>query len=243
MKEGAALKRLSVGLVLASALLSPLGAACGARAPVERPAHPATAVVAKPRPVPESLLYGAEEALRDVLSGDLEYIGTGRWPGVERSRACAFRNQRVVIVNAYCTLNEMPAFRIDVYSPRRGRVRIYAEANGSISVRDRKQYFSFMVETGQPPGADTRVSPLTLNMPYEELQQYEQRRYNAFLPGCVSGEQNDQSVGGCLGALAPHYGQWAQQNRAFLERPNADWYRVVRQMRALAARYGAHPSK
>jgi hypothetical protein len=227
---------------MASTLLSLTAAACGTSKPIERPIRPAVVDVRSAGPVPARGLYGAEEALRDVLSGELEYIGTGRWPGVERSRACAFRNQRVVIVNAYCTLNETQAFRIDVYSPRRGRVRIYAEANGAVSVRERSDYFSFMVESSQPPNPETRIPPLTLAMSYEELRQYEQRRYDAFLPGCFGGEQHDRNVGGCLGTLAPRHDEWAAQNGSFLRRPNADWYRVIRQMRSLASRYGVHPS-
>src|SRR5690349_16928141 len=103
-----------------SALLALSAAACGTAKPVER-ARPVV-VERKPAPPRQQGLYTAEEALRDVLSGELQFIGTGRWPGVERSRACAFRNERVVVVNAYCTLNEVQAFRIDVYSPERGRV-------------------------------------------------------------------------------------------------------------------------
>lgn len=231
-------RRGRVGLAIT---LWMLAAACGASKPVEQPIRPAVVDVPRPGPVRERGLYGAEEALRDVLSGELQYIGTGRWPGVERSRACAFRNERVVIVNAYCTLNETQAFRIDVYSPQRGRVRIYAEANGAVSVHQRAEYFSFMVESSQPPTPETRIPPLTLAMPYEELRSYEQRRYDAFLPGCFGGVQNDRDVGGCLGALGPRHGEWAAQNEAFLERANADWYRVLRQMRALAGRYGVHP--
>jgi hypothetical protein len=217
-------------------------AACGASRPAERPERAATAGASKPGLAPSRGLYSAEEALRDVLSGELQYIGTGRWPGVERSRACAFRNQRVVVVNAYCTLNEMHAFRIDVYSPDRGRVRIYAEANGAVSARQRADYFSFMVESGQPPSPETRIPPLTLAMSYDELSRYEQRRYDAYLPGCFGGEQNERDVGGCLGSLGPRHNEWAAQNGAFLERASADWYRVIRQMRSLATRYGAHPS-
>jgi hypothetical protein len=216
--------------------------ACGTAKPME-PARPAVIDARKPAPPAVHGLYSAEEALRDVLSGELQYIGTGRWPGVERSRACAFRNERVVVVNAYCTLNEVQAFRIDVYSPQRGRVRIYAEANGPVSARQRADYFSFMMESGLPPGPEARMPPLTLAISYEELRQYEQRRYDAFLPGCFGGEQNQRNVGGCLGSLAPRKGEWAAQNRVFLERANADWYRVIRQMRSLASRYGVHPEK
>lgn len=186
-------------------------------------------------------LYSAQEALHDVLSGPLEYIGTGKWPGVERSRACAFRNQRVVVVNAYCTLNEQQAFRIDVYSPERGRVRIYAETRGTVSARQRRDYFTFMVESGPPPSTAAHLPPLTLAMPYEALRQYEQKRYEAFLPGCFGGEQNDRPVGACLGTLEPRHDEWAAQNRTFLERASDDWYRVIREMRTLATRYGVNP--
>jgi len=184
-------------------------------------------------------LYSAQEALSDTLSGSLEYIGTGRWPGVERSRACAFRNQRVVIVNAYCTLNEIQAFRIDVYSPERGHVRIYAEARGAVSVRARRDYFTFMVESNPIPSSEARIPPLTLAIPYEALRDYEQRRYEAFLPSCYGGEQNARNVGACLGSLGPRASEWTAQNSAFLERANDDWYYVIRQLRTLATRYGA----
>lgn len=177
--------------------------------------------------------------MSDALSGELEYIGTGRWPGVERSRACAFRNQRVVIVNDYCTLNETHAFRMDVYSPERGRVRIYAETFGAVSSRKRSDYFTFMVESSPAPGADARIPQLSLAMAYDELSSYERRRYEAYLPSCYGGEQNQRNVGGCLGELGPRSNEWAAQNRAFLERPSDDWYRIVRQMRTLALRYGA----
>jgi hypothetical protein len=197
--------------------------------------------VRAPERAPESGLYSAHAALRDVLSGELEYIGTGPWPGVERLRACAFRNQRVLVVNAYCSLYEQPAFRIEVYSPEHGRVRIYAETRGVVSRRPRGDYFTFMVEGSPPPAAAAQLPALTLRMPYEQLRRYEQQRYSAFLPSCYAGEQNERAVGGCLGALAPRHGEWAAENRAFLEHANDDWYAVVRKLRALATRYGVEP--
>jgi len=235
------LRRALGRLWLANGMLMLLAAACATKPSDQPPLRPQVADVRKRAPAPERGLYSAEEALRDVLSGELEHIGTGRWPGVERSRACAFRNRRVVIVNAYCTLNETPAFRIDVYSPKRGRVRIYAETRGAVSARERRDYFTFMVESSLPPSSAARISPLTLTMPYEALRRYEQQRYEAFLPGCFGGEQNDRQVGGCLDALAPRHGEWAAQNRAFLDHANADWYQVIRQLRALAMRYGVNP--
>lgn len=222
------------------ALIALVYIGCGTSKPVERPAREG-AVPARPPVVIERDLYAADEALRDVLSGELEYIGTGRWPGVERSSACAFRNSRVLVVNAYCTLTETPAFRIDVYSPVHGRVRIYGEANGPISSRHRGEYFTFVAESDAPPGSDARIAPVALTMSYQQLQSYEQQRYDAYLPGCFGGEQHQRTIGGCLGTLAPRKAQWVARNRNFLEHANEDWYRVIRQMRALAQRYGRDP--
>lgn len=227
--------RLSIGILLV------LQVACAAPRPRERPPAVRPPILER-HELPTLLepgLYSASEALSDALSGELVYIGTGRWPGVERARACAFRNQRVVIVNGYCTLNEIPAFRLDVYSPERGHVRIYAETRGAVSVRQRRDYFTFIVESSPVPSSEARIPPLTLAMPYEALRVYEQRRYEAFLPSCYGGEQNARNVGSCLGTLSPRASEWAAENRTFLERANDDWYVVIRQLRTLATRYGA----
>jgi hypothetical protein len=230
------------GLWLASGFLL-VCAACRTSKPVERPV-PGTAPagdIRVPTPPPAYELYAADEALRDVLSGELTYLGTGRWPGIERSFACAFRNQRVLVVNVYCTLTESHAFRIDVYSPERGRIRIYAEASGPVSARNRADYFTFMAESGFPPGPELRIPAVALTMSYEDLRSHEQQRYDAFLPGCFGGEQHQRSVGGCLGSLAARESDWTARNRSFLAYANDDWYRVIRQMRALAERHGRAP--
>ena len=234
------MKRLHRGLRLTHLLLI---AACAAQKPIERPAPRGAAVLVEPSPKPKSSfsLYAMDEALRDVLSGELQFLGMGRWPGISRSRACAFRNDRILVVNVYCTLTETQAFRIEVYSPVRGRVRIYAEANGPVSARDLTDYFTFMAESGAPPGPEARIQPLALTMSYPELRDYEQQRYDAYLPGCFGGKQHDKPLGGCLGALGPKHDQWSARNRAFLEHANDDWYRVIRELRTLAARYGSNP--
>ena len=131
--QGTALNQLRGGSRVATWLLPLLAAGCAMPRSVE-PRPPDRPTIAEPAPVavaePQNYLYDADEALRDVLSGELQHVGTGRWPGVERSRACAFRNERVLIVNVYCTLNETPALRLEVYSPERGRVRISENRRG-----------------------------------------------------------------------------------------------------------------
>jgi hypothetical protein len=224
-------------------LLSLLAVGCATAKQAERPAPTASAsrAVAVPAPRPADGLYAADEALRDALSGPWVYVGTGPWPGINRMSACAFRNERVLIVNVYCTITETQAFRIDVYSPQRGRVRIYAEANGPLSGHMRQQYFTFTAESEPPPGPTASVPQLSLNMSFQALSAYDEQRYNAFLPACYGGKELEKKRGGCLGKLAARANEWATRNGAFLERANDDWYRVVREMRALATRYGKEP--
>lgn len=187
-------------------------------------------------------LYAADEALRDALSGPLEYVGTGDWPGINRMQACAFRNDRVLLVNVYCTLTESHAFRIDVYSPRRGRVRIYAEAQGPITEHSRLTYFTFTAESEPPPGPQARIAPVSLGMSFDQLRSYDEERYKAFLPACYGGMELSKPKSGCLGTLGPRVGEWTDRHRTFLAQASDDWYRVVREMRALATRYGKEPT-
>jgi hypothetical protein len=220
-----------------------LAVACGTAKHAERPNRPESTprTVQAPAPRATDGLYAADEALRDALSGPWQYLGTGQWPGINRMSACAFRNARVIVVNVYCTITDTQAFRIDVYSPKRGRVRIYAESNGHLSAHMRQQYFTFTAESEPPPGPAARLPQLALTMSFQELRAYDEKRYDAFLPACFGGQELAHKRAGCLGALAPREKEWSNRNRAFLERANDDWYRVVREMRALATRYGKEP--
>jgi hypothetical protein len=212
-----------------------LTACSGARRvePRERPPP-----LSPPQPVPAapSGLYSAEEALRDVLSSPLQFVGTGKWPGVQRMYACAYRNQRVTVVDAYCSRNERQAFRVDVYSAQRGRVRIYAESPGKVSAHQRSDYFTFMVES-EPPSA----LKLSASASFVDLKVYEQQRYDAFLPVCFAGHELKRARSGCLGALENQDQGWLAYERGFLAHASPDWYRVVHQLRALAGQHGREP--
>jgi hypothetical protein len=229
---------LRVSLLVASVL-------AGCAAPqAERPRPAATVTppsVVAPVDRPVSGLYGADEALRDALSGPWEYVGTGDWPGISRTEACVFRNQRVLIVNVYCTITETQAFRVDVYSPARGRVRIYAESRGPVSTFTRADYFTFTAETEPPPGPSAQLPPVALSWSFDQLSSYDAQRYRAFLPACYGGVELSKEKSGCLGPLAAKVGEWNAQNGSFLQRASNDWYRVVREMRALATRHGKEP--
>jgi hypothetical protein len=184
------------------------------------------------------VLYPLDEALKDALSSPWEHLGTGPWYGNYHVHACAYRNARVIVVNVYCTSKEPQAFRIDVYSPTRGWVRIYAEAKVPVSTVRRRAYFTFTAEAQPPPRPEAGLPPLALTMSFSELQRYDQKRSERFLPACYGGVEIHRPRGGCLGELVPRAAQWAKRNKRFLEHPPDAWYQIVRELRALAGKHG-----
>jgi hypothetical protein len=222
-----------------------LAAGCGAARDAARPGapervEPAFQPPALPPPaVPQApVLYPLDEAVNDVLSGPLTHFGTGPWHGNHRVQACAYRNDRVIVVNVYCTIKETRAFRVDVFSPTRGRVRIYAEAKAPPSGLTRKDYFSFTAEAEPPPGPQSGLPPLALAMSFTELRHYDERRYKSFLPACFGGVEAHRPQGGCVRDLAPRAAEWADRNQRFLAQPPEEWCRVVRELRAVATVHG-----
>ena len=163
--------------------------------------------------------------------------------GNSRLQACAYRHGRVIVVSVYCTIREPRAFRIDVYSPTRGLVSIYTEAKVPVSTVRRRDHFSFNAEVQPPPRPEAGLPPLALTMSFSELQRYDRRRAERFLPACYGGVEIHRPRGGCLGDLAPRAAQWAERNRAFLAQPPADWYHIARELRALARKHGKTPGR
>jgi hypothetical protein len=201
------------------------------------PAVP-SAPVREAAPARADVLYPLDEALQDALSGPWQHLRTGPWPGNFSLPACAYRNERVIVVNEYCTSKEPPAFRLDVYSPTRGWVSIYAEAKGPVSTVRRSDYFSFTAAAQPPPRPEAGLPPLALTLSFPALQRYDRRRHERFLPICYGGVAIHRPQGGCLGELAPRAAQWAARNRAFLEHPPEDWYHLIRELRARAGQRG-----
>jgi hypothetical protein len=218
----------------------------------EPPAPPPPPISPPPAPVPPppvvqprqprqpAGLFSIDEAVESVLSGTWIYVGTGPWTGNARLKACAYRNERVLFVNVYCTVKEQNAFALEVFSPVRGRVRIYAEAKAAISPIRRRDYFTFKAES-EPPPSLANLGPVSLTMSFDDLLAYDGRRYRAFPPVCYGGVELNRRRGGCVRGLGAHTSAWAATNRSFLKNPPESWYRIVRELRALARQHGQDP--
>lgn len=192
--------------------------------PVE-PDKPPLVTTANPPPAEPKGLYGLDEALADAFSSPWTFVGTGEWFGMFRVNACVYRNERVVIVNKYCTLKEKPAAGVVIMHPTRGRVFIYAEGDKPISTTRRDAWFTFKAESNQPTDP-----PLKIDASYAELRVWDEKRYYLNAPGCFGGVELKKPQDGCY-KLDAATQDWGAKNAAFLREPPEAWYRIVREMR------------
>lgn len=176
-------------------------------------------------------VYNLDEALADAFSSPWTFVGTGEWFGMFKVNACVYRNDRVFIVNIYCTLKEKRAFGLVVLSPTRGRAHIYAEGERPISETRRPDWMTFKGEANIAV-VDDRVPALRLDFTYTQLREWDEKRYYRHSAGCFGGVEIKRPQGGCLHGLDDHAAAWAARNKAFFDAPNDDWYRMVKEMRA-----------
>ena len=173
---------------------------------------------------PAPTFYSALDALADVESGPLKHIGTGAWPGNYSIKACAYRNERVLVVDGYCTHKEQPAFRLVVLSPTRGRVDIYAEADKPISGLKRADYQTFYVDT-EPAITDATLPAISLALTYAQLTDWEQKNYDHRIRG---GQVCSTGIASCADPA------WLEPAKAFVADPPEAWYRIIHDLRTRA---------
>ena len=183
---------------------------------------PAAAEPAPAAPAAPTALYPIEDAIADVLSGPLEYVGAGGGQGVLE---CVYRNARVLVMDAYCTARAGKAFGVDVLSPTRGRVHIYAEAKQPIRGLAPSAYTSFYVESQLPA---TGVAPaLSLSLAsYDDVAAAFRAHVKQFPPSCVVGTEVKwkQACAKTLDALAPAF---FERTVAFVRTPPEAWTKLV----------------
>ncbi|SRR5258706_1049084 len=197
------------------------------------PAGSAQPLLATPPTRDRLRVYSPTEAVEDALSSPLQHLGTGPWFGIFRIDACAFRNERVIVVDIYCTHKEMSSFGVIIMSPERGRVRLYAEATKTpISTIRRDRYHTFKAE--MDPAWPEALS--SLGMDFAALQTYEERYYHVDGPACFMNKSNlPEPAVGCIHGGEPLLEAWKTAAESYLDSPPDSWYRLVVQLRALVA--------
>ncbi len=221
--------------------------ACGGSNPTARttawqtPAKGAKSVTtqdtAKPRQsfVAVDHLYTAKEAIADIMASPLEFIGTGQWYGEAPFPPCAYKNDRVLVIDGYCTTNrEITTFSILVFSKTKGYLKMYAytqETKKPISKIRRQLYTDFYVTSQPPPAKGAIKQPLSFHMGYRELARYNGKRAGVYdLPSCWEGIRHDPKSG-CNREMPSHYRPaFAKEHTLFVNNPPPLWYRFVKHM-------------
>jgi hypothetical protein len=203
--------------------------------------------------------YAPSDAIADASRTPLEHIGTGVWPGIFQIPSCVYRNDRVIVVDVYCTLKEINSFSIVVLHPTRGRVKVYAEARAPISTLQRHQYLQWKAQADDPPRPGQVSPPLRTSMTFKEIIKYEEDAYKADLPACWIDSWSARTFppgtaphvsksfektraasgrGQCRRKTAGIEAAWAPLAAAFERDPPPEWYPLVRRLRELAQKRG-----
>jgi hypothetical protein len=181
-------------------------------------------------------LYTPAEAVADVLSSPLEYVGRGPWFGMARWESCLYRNQRVLVVDVYCSRAWPEAFSVRVFSANRGRANFYLESETPATELDRDRYdpSSWKIEVEPPPSRDALPIRVHLDMSFDELRDYEEGRYQLYLPACYTAGGSAR----CHSDLSSAREAWAAATETFWKEPGQAWQQLIARMRALAEKHG-----
>lgn len=196
--------------------------------PLEQPTNveaPTTPTAPARKKNPGSDLYDLREALADALVQPWTFVGTGEWFGMFRVNACVYRNDRVFVVNPYCTLKEKLAASVVIIHPERGRAVIYAEGDAPTSTTTRAAWKTFKGESHVPT-----EPPPRLDFTYAQLRAWDEARYNQNAPACYTGTELRKPLDGCY-KLDPAREQWTDRNGDFLREPSPEYFAVMRELR------------
>jgi hypothetical protein len=166
--------------------------------------------------------YTPQQALADVLSSPLEFVGKGLLYGYQSIESCLFRNDKVLVLDGYCTKTEVGAADLIVYSMElKQALQIHAESNGNftpISQTNPAKYppnywYADLRETG--PDIHLEISFSAFADLYQNMAQNQ-------APDCLVSAQFSTCAGN------PSYTQdWLSEAESFRKSPGKSWHQVL----------------
>lgn len=178
--------------------------------------------------------YTPQQAIEDINSGKLTFLGRDLFPGSDQNRTCVYKSETAYILynNCMSSKKEAPATDIEVISFNGGIMKFYIENNktpGPISSNVRSQYDSTWTVSYLES-----VVPGDLNV--QGLIRYKQR-FNTSTTGggCYVGgsfqAQNMSEKGNCYGNLKGKADAWLSRSEDFWRNPGEDWYQSLKHLR------------
>src|SRR5688572_5453051 len=82
-------------------------------------------------PAAAPALYTVDQAMTDVASGPLRFVGMAALPGSYLVLQCLYKNDRVLVLDPECLPGDATRITITVHSPGRGSVSMWARADNT----------------------------------------------------------------------------------------------------------------
>lgn len=188
-------------------------------------------------PVAENLsTYSPQNALSDINSGDLKFIGRELMPGSGQNRTCIYQNAKVYVLYNNCMSNrkEAPATDIEVISKQGGTVKFYVEmfntGGKKMSKLTRDEYKSgtfSVVYTKTPPPGNLNVKKTIDFVKSNEING------NACFIGSTFKAHDMNTKATCIGGEVDKVSDWAPSAESFWKNPPQEWYTTQSKLRKL----------
>ena len=175
--------------------------------------------------------YSPQDALRDINSGKLTFMGRDLFPGSDQNRTCVYKSDKAYILynNCMSSKKEAPATDIEVISFDGGVIRFYVE-NGQnpapISTLPRSAYdssWTVSLNPGPPPG----------NIGVAGLKAYKEKVNPGSSGGCsvgnAFGARNMDTKGFCYGGYKSP--EWMPGAESFWREPGDSWIKAKQLLR------------
>lgn len=181
---------------------------------------------------PRNSTYSPQDALRDINSGKLTFMGRDLFPGSDQNRSCVYKSDTAYIIYGNCmsSKKEAPATDIEVISFDGGMIRFYVE-NGKdpapISTMPRSSYDSTWTVAFVP------TAPIA-NATVNDLKAFKTRFNPAKTGGCWVGNafsaQDMSTKGKCYGGYNGG-AEWIPSAESFWKDPGPDWVSTKQYLR------------
>jgi hypothetical protein len=175
-------------------------------------------------------LYTPLDALKDIHSGKLVFLGRDLFPGSDQNRTCVYKSETAYILYNNCMGNkkESPATDIEVISFKGGIESFYILNKDSkipVSTMDRANYdMSWKVSVTPTPAVG--------NLSLAELKKFKEK-YDPTSGGCFIGTtfkaQDMSSTAYCFhGSNDP---KWIEAGEKFWKEPGEEWKKTKQYLR------------
>ena len=172
-----------------------------------------------------------QEAIEDVNSGKLTFLGREKFPGSFQNYTCVFKSESAYVLYHNCMGNkkESPSMDMEIISFDGDITSFYIENKKTdipVSERVRSQYdMSWRVgHTPSPPVGNLTVSEIIVFR-----EKYDESSEGCFIGSTFKAKDMNSKVQCFGGVVAP---EWTTAAESFWKKPGKEWYQTKKHLRA-----------